>query len=402
MEINNEYEVKIIDCDNKGHGIAKIDNFVIFIKYAMLNEIVKIKIIDIKKNYAYGKIINIIKKSPERIDLLCKNYYKCGGCKFLHTKNEYENNLKENYIKKLFKNTKVNNIITNNKNNYRNKIELHVVNNKLGFYEEKTNNIIDIEDCYLIDEDIKKIIKKLKTINLKTIKEIVIRKSFYNNEIMLILDNNISKEDLNILKQDVDIIYINDVNIYGNKYLIDTIGEYYYKVYPKAFFQINNEMAKKMYDQIKLYAQKGNNLLDLYCGLGTIGIYLSDNFNKVIGIETCKDSIKGANENKTLNKVNNIEFINKDAKNIPNIKYDVIIVDPPRKGLSKEVINKINNLKVKKLIYVSCNPNTLKRDIELLKNYKLEEITPVNMFLHTKHVECVCMLNLLNNKKESK
>ena len=151
-------------------------------------------------------------------------------------------------------------------------------------------------------------------------------------------------------------------------------------------------MTKTLYDIVKKYASTGNNLLDLYCGTGTIGIYLSDNFNKVTGIEIVEDAIKNALINKELNNIDNINFICQDAKDLNKGLFDVIVVDPPRKGLTSSLIEKLQEINPQKIVYVSCNPNTLKRDISLLNNYEVIEITPVNMFPKTQHCEAVCLL----------
>ncbi len=386
MKIDDTYRVTIINEDMEGNGISKIDNFVIFIFGALKDEELNIKIIEVNKRYAKGKIINIIKESPKRNNIICPIYDKCGGCNFLHTSYENERKIKKAEIERLF-NRKVNYLNTNNSLNYRNKVVLHVKNNKLGFYDSKTHNICSFNTCYLLNPVINKTIDIIKEYDLEGINEIMIRS--VNNEVMINIISNIDNTPL--LNIEVDSLYLNNKFIKGKEYLIDEINNFKFSIYPESFYQINKEGMTSIYNKAKEYILTGNTLLDLYCGTGTIGIWMSDNFKKVIGVEINKSSIKNANINKKLNNIKNIEFICSDAKNVKG-KFDSIIVDPPRSGLSKDVIKYINNSNSKRLVYISCNYKTLKRDIELLINYGLIEMSICDMFPRTKHVESVCVL----------
>ena len=211
---------------------------------------------------------------------------------------------------------------------------------------------------------------------------------------MIIINGNIKvfNYDELINKYKISSIYLNNKLIYGNAYIIEEINNIKYSIYPNAFFQVNRENMIILYDKVKEYAGVGNKLLDLYCGTGTISIYLKDNFKEITGIEINKESILNANINKNLNNIKNIHFICGDASNIKDTNFDVVIVDPPRSGLSKKVINLLNKINSNRIIYVSCNPNTLKRDIELLNNYNIKNIECVNMFNKTKHIEVICFL----------
>ena len=213
---------------------------------------------------------------------------------------------------------------------------------------------------------------------------------------MVIINGNINSQILiNKLKNNASSIILNGKKIFGNDYIIININKYKYAVYPNSFFQINTNMVNKLYDKVKEYAGKCNTLLDLYCGAGTIGIYLNDNFNSIKGIEVNKDAIVSANLNKEINNINNISFECKKASEIDKITEDVVIVDPPRGGLDKITIELLNNCNSKRIVYVSCNPITLARDINLLKDrYELKDMTLFDMFPNTKHVECVCVLKL--------
>lgn len=394
MNINDILKVKIIDEDHKGNGIAKVNNFVIFIKGALLNEELEIKIIDVKKRYATGKIVKIIEKSKNRIDIICPYFYECGGCSFLHKNIKEEEQIKEKHINNLFNNEKINRIISTKEYNYRNKVTLHVINNELGFYDKNTNSLQKINYCYLLDNEINKIISILEKYDLTNIKEIMIRKT-KEKDIMIKINGFLNDNDLiDIIKLDnLKSLYFNDKLIYNNEYLIEEINNIKYTIYPNAFFQVNKEGMIKIYDKVKEYSSAGNKLLDLYCGTGTIGIYLKDNYKQITGIEINKDSIKNANLNKKINNIKNIEFINNDSKYIKEKDFDCIIVDPPRSGLTKDVIKKLLELKSKKIIYVSCNPDTLKKNIDDLKElYNIKEISIINMFPRTEHCETICIL----------
>lgn len=385
MKINDIYDVLIIDEDNIGNGIARIDNFVVFVKNALLNEKLKIKIIEINKRFAIAKIEEIINSSEMRINVECPFNDKCGGCAFLHTTYEKEKDLKQKYLENLF-NRKVNYLHTKNIYNYRNKVTLHVKNGILGLYNDKTHNICKVTHCELLKPKINHVISDLKEYKLDGIDEIVIKE--INNKTMTIIKGN-TKENLNDLN--TDSLYINDKLIKGDEVLIDNVNGIKYNISPNSFYQVNQDGMIAIYNKAKEYIKSGNKLLDLYCGTGTIGIYLKDNFNEIIGYEINPSSIKDANENKKINKIKNINFILNDAKNIKG-NFDSIIIDPPRSGLSKDVINFLNNSTSKNIVYISCNPKTLKRDIDLLLNYELIDISCADMFPRTKHVETVCLL----------
>ena len=389
MKINDIYEVIIESVDDIGNGVTRINNIVVFVPYTLNNEKVKIKIVSISKRFAVGKVIEFITKSDKRCEVKCNCYNECGGCNFLHINFNDELSIKINYINKLF-NTNINTVLTNNEYNYRNKATFHIKDGKIGYYSEKTNNIIEINNCLLLDNRINDIYNYLKEHELSTISEVIIRVT--TKDIMIVFKGE--KYDINDIINHFNItsIYLNDKLIYGESYIIEKIDNIKYSIYPDSFFQVNKDNMKIMYDKAREYAGYGNNLLDLYCGTGTIGIYLKDNFKHIDGIEINKDSIKNANINKKLNNINNINFVCGDASIAKNNNYDVIIVDPPRSGLSKKVINFLSKSNAKRIVYISCNPKTLKRDIDLLNNYKMIKLEIINMFNKTKHIECITLL----------
>ena len=391
MKVNDTYEVIINDEDDIGNGITRIDNFVVFVPYALKDEKIGIRITKVNKRFATGKIEKIITKSDRRECVKCKSFNECGGCSFLHLSFFEEKKKKINFINKLF-NTNIKEILTNNEYNYRNKATFHVKEGKIGYYSESTNDLVEIDNCLLLDDRINEVYSILKNINLSGISEVVVRTS--KNSVMVIFKGE--KEDFNydelINNIKIDSIYLNNKLLYGSAYIIEELDNIKYSIYPNAFFQVNTENMKIMYDKVKEYVGSGEKLLDLYCGTGTIGIYLKDNFREVTGIEVNKEAILNANINKNLNNLSDINFICGDASIAKNNDYDVIVVDPPRSGLSKKVIDFLNKSNTKTIVYVSCNPKTLKRDLDLLDKYNLVKLECINMFNKTKHVECVCKL----------
>lgn len=391
MKINDIYEVTINDEDDIGNGITRIDNFVVFVPYALKDEKIKTKITKVNKRFATAKIEEIINKSDRRQCVKCKCFNECGGCSFLHLSFDEEKKKKIDFIYKLF-NTNVKEILTNNEYNYRNKATFHVKNGRIGYYSENTNDIVEFDNCLLLDERINEVYNTLKNIDLSNISEVIVRTS--KSSVMVIFKGDTNDFDYNPLvnKNKIDSLYLNDKLLYGNAYIIEELGNIKYSIYPNAFFQVNTDNMKIMYDKVKEYAGNGNKLLDLYCGTGTIGIYLKENFKEVTGIEVNREAILNANINKSLNNLSNINFICGDASIAKNNNYDVIVVDPPRSGLSNKVISFLNKSDVKTIVYVSCNPKTLKRDLNLLNKYNVLKLECINMFNKTKHVECICKL----------
>ena len=391
MKINDIYEVIINDEDDIGNGITRIDNFVVFVPYALKDEKIKTKITKVNKRFATAKIEEIINKSDRRQCVKCKSFNECGGCSFLHLSFNEEKKKKIDFINKLF-NTNVKEILTNNEYNYRNKATFHVKNGVIGYYSENTNNLVEFDNCLLLDERINEVYNTLKNIDLSNISEVIVRTS--KSSVMVIFRGDKKDFDYDgfVNKVKIDSLYLNDKLLYGNAYIIEELGNIKYSIYPNAFFQVNTDNMKIMYEKVKEYAGNGNKLLDLYCGTGTIGIYLKENFKEVTGIEVNREAILNANINKSLNNLSNINFICGDASIAKNNNYNVIVVDPPRSGLSNKVISFLNKRDVKTIVYVSCNPKTLKRDLNLLNKYNVLKLECINMFNKTKHVECICKL----------
>ena len=399
-------EVVIEKMNHQAMGIAKINGKVVFIPKVIVGDIVDIDIVKEYKNYNIGRINKIIKNGSKRVDVLCPYYDICGGCSISAYTYQDELEYKVNNVIDIFKRNEIDikpNIIkSDNRYDYRNKITLQVSNGIIGLYEEDSNKIVDVDKCLLVSDKLNEIIDIIKkNINVNKCNKIVIRDTYYG--IMIIFYGSVSNEEvIKYLGKKVVSIYTYDNKykcIYGEKYLYEMIGEYKYRISPDSFFQVNSRIVNKLYNKVVEYAiknEKKDNLVDLYCGTGTIGIYLSKYFNNIIGIELNKQAVEDAKENAKINSVNNIEFYAGDVGKIINdqIKADVIVVDPPRSGLDKRTKDILLKIKANKIVYVSCNPLTLARDIKELDNgYELGEITLVDMFPNTHHVESVCVLN---------
>ena len=400
-----EYVVEIEKLDHQGRGICFTDGIITFVPNTLIGEKVKIKIVKNTKKIREAIVVSLLEKSSKRIDIKCNNL--CGGCNLLHMSYEDELIYKENKVKEIItKFTDLNSnivkkIIPNNEYNYRNKATFQVKEN-IGFYKGKSYEIVSIDKCLLVDEKINEILKTLKKLNLNNIYQIVVRTSKNLDESMVVFKvNGKFNIDISPLKKIVNTIILFDKEykvLYGNGYIVDKIGDYSFFISPDSFFQVNTNGAYNLYSKVLEYVGNSNYLLDLYCGTGTIGIFLSNVCNKVLGIEINNYAVKDAIKNKELNRINNINFICKDVALFNDIdSFDTVVVDPPRSGLDKNTISYLLKISPEKIVYVSCDPITLARDLKLLsEKYDCLEITPVDMFSRTYHVENVCVISLRN------
>ena len=394
--------IKIESLDHYGRGITRIDGKIAFIENALPDEIIEVKIDNEKKKYIEGSVLKYIEKSNKRISVDCPYYNSCGGCNIMHLTYFDQLNFKqekiENIVKKyLNSDIKVDDIVGCDSNtNYRNKVTFQV-KESIGFYKNNTYEIINIDNCLISDELINNSISYLKKLVLKDINKITCRTG--SNELMIIIETHNKDLDITPLKEICSSIYLKIdnkyIHVFGNENIYENLGNYKFKISPDSFFQVNINTCLKLYNKIKDYVGKNKNIIDLYCGTGSIGIFVSDN-NKVIGIELNEYATKDAIENKKINNIDNVDFIcgdsGKKLKQL-NFKPDIIIVDPPRSGLNKETINNILEFNPKEIIYVSCDPMTLVRDLNILnKTYNIKEITPFDMFPNTYHVESITYL----------
>ena len=390
--------VKIDKISHDFKGICNVDNKVIFVPGTFPGEIVDIKIVKNTKKYSEGKVISFVEVSEKREESKCPYSRICGGCSISHIEYimslQYKKDIVVDIIKRYADINIDPSIISNGEvYGYRNKVSFKILEGHLALTEEKSNKLVKVNQCLLANGNINKVVRLINDINLKYVTDVIIRGS---QDIMVIFNGRIDKDSvISILSGYVSSIILNGETIYGRNYITTNVNGYEFAIFPTSFFQVNTNMIKSLYDRILKYAKGGRSLLDLYCGAGTIGIYLANSFELVRGIEINKDAIRGANLNKQINNINNITFECKNVDDMGEISEDVVVVDPPRSGLDRNVIDKLLSSEVEKIIYVSCNPITFARDLNILKvKYKLEDIVLFDMFPNTRHVECVSVLCL--------
>ena len=449
VEKNKEYIVDIIDTGFQGEGIAKIDGLTIFIPNAIKGEKLKILIVKVLSSHAFGKIVEIIEKSPYRIESDCTTYKRCGGCSLRHIKYEETLKMKQNAVQSLVNKTLKNKIEVEdtlgmeNPYHYRNKAQYPVGLNKdgkpvIGVFANRTHEIIPINTCFIQNKQTEEIAKyifeflvknNISVYNEKTqkglVRHIVTKIGIKTNEIMCILVingkempkekelveeltnkfKNIKTIVKNINTKNTNVILGNEnINLFGDGYITDILGEYKFKISPMSFYQVNPIQAEKLYNLGVEFANitKDDIVFDLYCGIGTISLFMSKFAKKVYGVEIVEEAIIAAKENAKINNVDNTEFIAGDVEkvldelvNVKQIMPDIIMVDPPRRGLDNTSIENIKKVRPKKLVYISCNPASLVRDLAKLEEiYEVKKIKPVDMFPYTSSVECVSLLCL--------
>lgn len=446
---NEEYVVDIIDNGYEGEGIAKIDGFTIFVNGVIKGERCKIAITKVTSSHGFARLIEILKKSEYRVEPDCFTYKRCGGCSLRHIDYDETLNIKQEKVQNLVNKTLKNKIEVNrtlgmgNPYNYRNKAQYPVGTDKsgrpiFGIFANRTHEIIPIQECHIqkrisceIADFVLSEMEKfnISVYNEKTgrglVRHIITKVGVITNEIMVIivingkempheltLANNIIDKfpqvktvvkSINMKNTNV-IMGQKNFSIVGRGYITDRLGDFVFKISPMSFYQVNPVQAEALYNIAieKANITKDDVVCDLYCGIGTIGIFASKFAKKVYGIEIVSQAIEDARVNANLNKINNIEFICGDVEEAfdelikkEKVKPDVIIVDPPRRGLDVKTIGNIMKLKTSRVVYISCNPATMVRDLKLMEElYEVVEVQPVDMFPFTSHVECVCVLNL--------
>lgn len=403
---------KIERLDHQGRGITYINGKIAFVKDTLPGEEIELKIIKENSKLIEAEPTSFLKESQLRVKELCPYYKECGGCNLLHMSYEEQIKYKQSKIVDIMKkyagiNSEVIKQIVpcDRRFHYRNKVTLKV-KEKLGYFKEKTYELIPIKKCLLVNDKINEIIKILNGYtDLSSIKEVVI-KSFTDKETMLIIylqEDEINENLLDYLSRHVDniIVYDNNkkmVKRIGKGNIIARLREKQFKIGANSFFQVNMDQTLKIYDKIAEYLSENENstVLDLYCGVGSIGLYSVSNYTKLIGVEIVPEAIENAKTNAELNSMENTKFFVGDTKTIlmhSNYKADTIIVDPPRAGLDKSVIEDIKKINPNMLIYLSCDPITLARDLKLLSDlYDVEELIPYDMFPNTHHVETLVKL----------
>lgn len=392
-------EKKIEKLDNFGRGITYVDNKITFVNKALPGDIVDIKVINEKSKYNEAIINRIIKPSSLRIESKCPYFDKCGGCSFLNTSYENTVSIKKNKILDLINRNKIDvndYIFVENRDpyNYRNKISLQVIDSKIGYFEEKTHKITNIDKCLLAKEPINKFIDKVHLFGIKNGK-VTIRCNF-KEELLISIE---TKDHVNNLEYDVidtcniTGIVLNGECIYGKDSFTEKINDLYFEISYVSFFQINTYITQKLFDIVE--SNVTGNVLDLYCGVGTLSLACSKRANSVIGAEIVENAVKNAKKNAKLNNIDNVEFILQDLNKGINtdVKFDTFILDPPRSGISNKIMQLLLKELPSKIIYVSCDPQTFFRDLNLLKDkYEITKMYSLDMFSYTYHCESITVL----------
>ncbi len=440
---NDEFIIDITDVTNEGNGIGRYEGMAVFVPLTAVGDTVLTKAIKVKKSYAIGKAMEIITPSDDRIDNDCEAFKSCGGCAFRHISYEAECRLKENKVYESVKriggiDLKPNPIISaDNVKGYRNKAQYPVsAEGKVGFYAFHSHRIIPCTDCLLQPKIFSEILKvtedwiKEKNISIYSeenhsglLRHIYLRIAETSGEMMFtavingdelpfneslierlksVCGESLKSIQLNINKKDTNVVLGTECRVlYGEPYITDILCGIKIRLSSLSFYQVNRSMAEKLYEKASEYAEPcGKNILDLYCGAGTIGLSMARSAKSIIGVEIIPQAIEDAKFNASDNGIENAEFICSDAAKAAEelarrkISPDVVIVDPPRKGCSAELIETITDkFCPERVVYVSCDPATLARDIKLFceKGYELLEYTPVDLFPRTAHVETVAL-----------
>lgn len=439
---NDDLEVNISDIGYEGEGIAKIDGYTTFVKGGLKGEKVKIKMLKVNKDYGFAKLVEVLEKSEERDEPICSVFGKCGGCSLQHINYEAQLDYKTNTVRNTLRKALGYDVDVEQTigmgipYNYRNKAQYPVVDDKIGFFAGRTHALIENEKCYIQNEtsdklakDAFKILRKynISSYNEKSgkgcLRHIITRIGIHTGELMLVLvtnEKNIRHKDeivseltkeyptlksiiQNVNIQNTNVILGNEcVTLYGQEYITDILGEYKFKISPLSFYQVNPVQTEVLYNIAKEYVnlQGTETVFDLYSGIGTISIFIADNAKKVYGVEVVEQAVFDAKENAEINEIRNVEFIQGEAEVIvPEMykegkKADVVFVDPPRKGCDEKLLETIKEMKAQKVVYISCNPATLARDLKYLTDngYEIKKVQPVDMFPQTSHVENVVLL----------
>ena len=413
------------DMSVDGHGIARSKDLVVFVKEMIPGETADVRITAEKKNYAYGIVEAMIEGSPYRVTSECPVAYKCGGCDLRHISYEGQLSFKKKLLENTFRSLDVtieDVVASPKKDHYRNKVQIPVKDGKAGFYRRYSHDIVEEEHCLLqfegADELLKDTLEILREFKiLEDIRHIFLRKGEGTGEVMLgiivrrkdvphtddfareILTShpdlttiilNVNTRDDNVILGEEEII------LYGPGVIRDIYDGITVEISLKSFYQVNHDQMVNLYTKACSYLEEGESVLDLYSGIGTISLFAGRKAKEVIGVEIVRDAVSNAKRNAELNHMKNVSFFLDDAGSDMK-KYlegkDAVILDPPRKGISKALISDLIESKIPKIVYISCNPATLQRDLELLKDaYDFDTVTPFDMFPHTVHTECVVKL----------
>lgn len=457
VEKNSDYVIDIKGMGYEGEGVGKINDFTIFVPGAIKDEKVNAKIVKVTKNFAFGKLIDIIEPSPERREPACGTYKQCGGCHLQHLSYKGQLDYKKLRVRDCL--TRIGKQMVREENDidsqgiilhdvlgmenpyrYRNKVQLPVRKDngvvKIGFYAERSHTVIDMESCCIQHEVADTVVKLVKRWaaenNISTydeskhiglVRHIMVRRAFRTGEIMVVLITNGKEipavdEFIEIMKSNIanltsiiqnintkrtNVILDDEcVTLWGKDTITDYIGKFKFNISPLSFFQVNPIQTEVLYEKALEFAGlTGDEIVfDAYCGTGTISLFLSQKASKVYGVEVVPQAIENAVKNASDNGVTNVEFITGECEEVipelikKGIRASVVVVDPPRKGCESSLLEAIVEMNPDKIVYVSCDPGTLARDILILDElgYETREVQPVDMFPQTAHVETVTLI----------
>ena len=420
VKINDIFTVKIEDTNIFANGICHIDGMVVFVEKAISGEECEIEITDVHSKFAYAKKVKTNITSKNRVDPTCDSFNSCGGCSFLHCGLDFENQVKENYVRSIFKKSgieaKFEKTIAPVAEKYRNKVVYFVENGKYGYMANGTNKLVEHENCVLNDDLLDEIarfsVELLKNTSLRALylrksrsgEEIMVCPVFKQNVELLSYVSNLISKFPNVKTvlysvcndKDFALENVKFKTIYGDGYIYDELLGLKFRISPSSFYQVNPACAELLYEKAIELANSNEETTcaDLFCGTGTIGIICAKKTGATVyGVEINEDAVRDAKFNAKLNGVKNISFEATDAKNFKKA-VDVAIVDPPRKGCSTFMLETLTRLKPKSIVYVSCNAETLARDLKtLLNDYSISSpVYTYNMFPRTSHVESVVSL----------
>lgn len=448
VQKNDYIDVTFEDLTHDGAGVAKVDGYPLFVPYALPGEKGKIKVLKVKKNYGYGRLMELYETSPDRVEPICPIYKKCGACQLQHLSYEGQFKMKEKQVRNVLErigkleNVKVHPVLgMENPWRYRNKSQVPVGEKDgrlvAGFYQKRSHEIIDMDECFIQHEIQDHLLQTVKSICEKydippydevrhkgVLRHIMSRYGKTTGDVMVVLvtrthdfphKKKVVKEILsqiphvksivqNVNKQKTNVI-LGEKNIvlYGEEVIYDYIGDVKFAISPLSFYQVNPVQTKVLYDKALEYAglTGEETVIDAYCGVGTISLFLAKKAKKVYGVEIVDEAIEDAKRNARLNGITNVHFEAGEAEKVipkwykEGIVADVVVVDPPRKGCDESLLDTLIQMKPKKIVYVSCNPATLARDLRILEDggYKTKEVQPVDMFAQTMHVECVVLMS---------
>lgn len=443
MQKNDVYEIEITGMTEEGDGVGRVENMAVFVPYTIVGETVRVLIVKILKNYAFGKLQEVLKPSENRVKAECPYFYQCGGCQLWHMNRDaelaYKRQKVEDCLSRLGK-LQVKPEKTYDcaiMQRYRNKAQYPVTTDGIGFYRRNSHQVIPMTDCLLQGEHDAVVMKLVREwmqkekiapyceeTHVGTLRHIYIREG--KKELLLVLVTRTEKplkvESLlaQMREQGIPVVgIVQNVNdkrtnvvlgrknlcLWGKDFLIDSIGEVKFKISPQSFYQVNRFETKELYRMAEKFAglTGKETLWDIYCGIGTIGQFMAQKAGKVIGVEIVPEAVENAKENAVLNGISNSEYYcGKAEVLVPKLvakgeKADVVILDPPRKGCETELLDAVVSVKPKRIVYISCKPSTLARDLKYLeeKGYHTQTVVPVNMFPRTSHVETVTLLTKL-------